>query len=83
MASDIQEPHKELVDLLENHKNVFYEKGDLTDQEFVAAIFRKYVEKLGYIDILINAAGIMNELNVDLTIKVNVVREIGLVITKG
>lgn len=70
---DIRDPNKDLKALVDNHINVFYEKGSITDKVFVSDIFKRYFDKFGYIDILINAAGIICENSVDTTMQINIV----------
>jgi NADP-dependent 3-hydroxy acid dehydrogenase YdfG len=52
---------------------IFFEGCDITKKEKIAELFKKYHEKFGYIDILVNSAGIVREDNIELTYQVNVV----------
>lgn len=52
---------------------IFFEVCDITNKDSIAEVFKKYFEELGYIDILVNSAGIIHEGNIELTYKVNAV----------
>lgn len=73
---DIQcTPNEQLEQLTSDHPltKISYFQTDITDETALRTTFHRINDHFECIDILINAAGIFNDKNIDLTFKVNVV----------
>lgn len=73
---DIQSaPNEQLDQLLHDYPltKIYYFQIDVTDANVLRTTFNRINEIFQSFDILINAAGIFNDKNIDLTFKVNVV----------
>lgn len=76
---DIQSDPMELINELELQYpkiQIEYFVCDVTIKEEIESTFNEIESLFGTVDILINAAGIFNDKNIELTFKVNVVRRI-------
>lgn len=76
---DIQSDPLELINDLKLQYpkiQIVYFVCDVTIKEEIESTFNEIESLFGTVDILINAAGIFNDKNVELTFKVNVVRRI-------
>lgn len=69
------EDSKALLAMMKEYPNITmaYDKLDVTDPADITAKLQKVVDKIKYIDILVNGAGIINERSVEKTIAVNLV----------
>lgn len=73
---DIQSMPTDLIDdlkLLHPHSRIIYFHCDVTIKDELRTTFNSIVNIFQAIDILINAAGIFNDKDIELTFKVNVV----------
>jgi 15-hydroxyprostaglandin dehydrogenase (NAD) len=73
LISDFTDPNMEIQKLVKENKNVYYEKGDVSDKHFVSSIFKKYYNLFGYIDVVVNLAAILDENQIERTQQINVV----------
>lgn len=76
---DIQDQQSEVLKKLNNEftaKYIIYIKTNVGHQSQLVESFKHVVEKFGSIDIVINAAGIFNDKDVNQTLTVNAVRYI-------
>lgn len=74
---DIQSDPMELINELKLQYpkiQIVYFVCDVTIKEEIESTFNEIESLFGTVDILINAAGIFNDKNIELTFKVNVVR---------
>jgi NAD(P)-dependent dehydrogenase (short-subunit alcohol dehydrogenase family) len=74
VVSDYCEINEHMQKVLDENKNVFYEKGDVSNKEFIKSTFKKYFDKFGYIDLVLNLAAILDENRVERTQEINLVR---------
>jgi NAD(P)-dependent dehydrogenase (short-subunit alcohol dehydrogenase family) len=74
VISDYYQANDDTQNLMKANKNVFYERGDVSSKEFVQSFFKKYFDKFGYIDVVINLAAILDENQIERTQQINVVR---------
>lgn len=74
---DIQSKPIDLLDELKTQNpniRIIYFECDISVKDELEATFNSIIDIFQRVDILINAAGIFNDKNVQLTFKVNVVR---------
>ncbi len=73
---DLQESKDYVENLKAQFKNcnIYFKKNDISKKSSVCEIFKRCVEKLEYIDIVVNCAGIMNEQEIEQTYQTNIVR---------